>query len=67
MTDNLPLGLHYNSSRVYIEGAEFTSVSNLPGVVPMAASPGYFDVMGIPLRGRDFRLMKTKRNRALPS
>ena len=56
MTDNLPLGLHYNSSRVYIEGAEFTSVSNLPGVVPMAASPGYFDVMGIPVRGRDFRL-----------
>ena len=61
MTDNLPLGLHYNSSRAYIEGAEFTSVSNLPGVVPMAASPGYFDVMGIPLRGRDFRLDEDKK------
>ncbi|HYJ06802.1 MAG TPA: ABC transporter permease [Chthoniobacterales bacterium] len=55
MTDNLPLGLHYNSSRVYIEGAPFTGVSNLPGVLPLSASPGYFDVMGIPLRGRDFR------------
>lgn len=31
-------------------------MSNLSGVVPMAASPGYFDVMGIPLRGRDFGL-----------
>jgi putative ABC transport system permease protein len=61
MTDNLPLGLHYNSSRVYIEGTEFTSVSNLPGVVPMEASPGYFDVMGIPLRGRDFRLDEDKK------
>ena len=30
MTDNLPLGLNYNSRRVYIEGAEFTSVSNFP-------------------------------------
>jgi predicted permease len=56
MTDNLPLGLHYNATRVYIEGAEFTSMSNLPGVVPILASPGFFDVMGIPLRGRDFRL-----------
>jgi macrolide transport system ATP-binding/permease protein len=61
MTDNLPLGLHYNSSRAYIEGAEFTSVSNLPGVVPMAASPSYFDVMGIPLRGRDFRRDEDKK------
>ncbi|HEY4273568.1 MAG TPA: ABC transporter permease [Candidatus Udaeobacter sp.] len=61
MTDNLPLGLHYNSSRVYIEGTEFTSVSNLPGVVPMEASPGYFDVMGIPLRGRDFRIDEDKK------
>jgi hypothetical protein len=33
----------------------------------MHASPGYFDVMGMPLRGRDFRSMKTKRNRASPS
>jgi predicted permease len=61
MTDNLPLGLNYNSSRVYIEGTEFTSLSNLPGVVPYGASPGYFDVMGIPLRGRDFRPDEDKR------
>ena len=36
-------------------------MSNLPSVVPMAASPGYFDVMGIPLRGRDFRLDEDKK------
>ena len=34
MVDNIPLGLNYNSRRVYIEGAEFTSVSNLPLAVP---------------------------------
>lgn len=60
LTDNLPLGLHYSSSQVYVEGAEFTSVSNLPGVIPFAASPGFFDVMGIPLRGRDFRIDEDK-------
>jgi len=27
----------------------------------MAASPSYFDVMGIPLRGRDFRLDEDKK------
>ena len=60
-TDNLPLGLNYNSSGVYIEGAEFTSVSNFPIVVPYSASPGYFDVMGIPLRGRDFLMEENKK------
>ena len=60
MVDNLPLGLNYNSSGVYIEGAEFTSVSNLPLVVPYSTGPGYFDVMNIPLRGRDFRMDENK-------
>ena len=53
LADNLPLGLNYNSAGVYVEGAEFTSVSNFPVVIPYSTGPGYFDVMGIPLRGRD--------------
>ena len=61
LTDNLPLGLNYNSSTVYIEGAEAVGKSNLPLAVPFAASPGYFDAMGIPLRGRDFRMDEDKR------
>ncbi len=56
VTDNLPLGLNYNSTTVYIEGAEFTSASNLPQAVPLSAGPRYFETMGIPLRGRDFRM-----------
>ncbi|HEV3408938.1 MAG TPA: FtsX-like permease family protein, partial [Chthoniobacterales bacterium] len=60
MVDNLPLGLNYNSSGVYIEGAEFSSISNLPLVVPYSTGPGYFDVMSIPLRGRDFRMDENK-------
>jgi predicted permease len=55
LTDNLPLGLNYNSSGIYIEGTEFTGASNLPIAIPIDSSPGYFDAMGIPLRGRDFR------------
>jgi predicted permease len=58
--DNLPLGLNYNSATVYVEGAEFTSVSNLPQAVPFSAAPGYFETMGIPLRGRDFRMDENK-------
>jgi predicted permease len=55
LTDNLPLGLNYNSSGIYIEGTEFKGASTLPIAIPIDSSPGYFDVMGIPLRGRDFR------------
>ena len=55
LTDYLPLGLNYNSSTVYIEGTGFNGPSNLPIAVPIDSAPGYFDVMGIPLRGRDFR------------
>src|SRR3954453_8378220 len=60
MVDNLPLGMNYNSSGVYVEGSEFTSVSNMPLVVPFSTGPGYFDVMNIPLRGRDFRMDENK-------
>jgi macrolide transport system ATP-binding/permease protein len=55
LTDNLPLGLNYNSSTIYIEGTEFKGASTLPIAIPIESSPGYFDAMGIPLRGRDFR------------
>ena len=55
LTDNLPLGLNYNDSTIYIEGSEFKGASTLPLAIPYEGTPGYFDVMGIPLRGRDFR------------
>jgi predicted permease len=55
LTDNLPLGLNYNSSSIYIEGTEFKGASTLPIAIPIESTPGYFDAMGIPLRGRDFR------------
>jgi hypothetical protein len=55
LTDNLPLGLNYNENTIYIEGSEFKGASTLPIAIPFESSPGYFDVMGIPLRGRDFR------------
>jgi predicted permease len=61
LTDNLPLGLNYNSRTIYIEGMEFTGPSNLPIAIPIDSSPGYFDVMGIPLRGRDFRDEENKK------
>ena len=55
LTDYLPLGLNYNDNTIYIEGTEFKGRSMLPSAIPIESSPGYFDVMGIPLRGRDFR------------
>lgn len=55
LTDYLPLGLNYNDSTIYIEGTEFKGASTLPIAIPIESSPGYFDAMGIPLRGRDFR------------
>src|SRR2546423_3259528 len=55
LTDYLPLGLNYNNSTIYIEGTEFKGASSLAIAIPIESSPGYFDVMGIPLRGRDFR------------
>jgi predicted permease len=61
LTDNLPLGLNYNSSSIYIEGSEFKGASNLPIAIPYGSSPGYFDVMGMPLLGRDFRDDESKK------
>jgi len=55
LTDYLPLGLNYNNSSIYVEGTEFKGASALPIAIPIESSPGYFDAMGIPLRGRDFR------------
>ena len=61
LTDYLPLGLNYNNSTIYIEGTEFKGASNLPIAIPIESSPGYFDAMGIPLRGRDFRNEENKK------
>lgn len=61
LTDYLPLGLNYNNSSIYVEGAEFKGASTLPIAIPIETSPGYFDVMGIPLRGRDFRNDENKK------
>ena len=55
LTDNIPLGLNYNDSTIYIEGSEFKGASTLPLAIPYKGTPGYFETMGIPLRGRDFR------------
>lgn len=54
LTDVVPLSLNYNSTTVYAEGQPPASVSNLPLAVPTWVTPGYFETMGIPLRGRDF-------------
>src|SRR5207237_4387295 len=62
LTDYLPLGLNYNDNTVYIEGTQFKGASNLPIAIPIESSPGYFDVMGIPLRGRDFRDDENKKD-----
>src|SRR6266536_4145060 len=61
LTDYLPLGLNYNDSTIYVEGTEFKGASTLPIAIPIESSPGYFDVMGIPLRGRDFREDENKK------
>jgi putative ABC transport system permease protein len=61
LTDYLPLGLNYNDSTIYIEGTAFKGASSLPIAIPIESSPGYFDVMGIPLRGRDFREDENKK------
>ena len=61
LADYLPLGLNYNSTTVYVEGQPVTSVSKLPFAVPNGVSPGYFETMGIPLRGRDFSVDENKK------
>ncbi|MFL6514825.1 MAG: ABC transporter permease [Chthoniobacterales bacterium] len=53
-TSTLPLALDYNSNTIYVEGQPLTSRSKLPLAIPYSVSPGYFDTMAIPLRGRDF-------------
>src|SRR5437764_9642900 len=65
LTDYLPLGLNYNDNTIYIEGTEFKGASALPVAIPIESSPGYFDVMGMPLRRRDFRDDENKKERRL--
>lgn len=54
LTSNLPLALNYNSSSVYLEGQPAVGSGRLPTCIPMSVSPGFFETMGIALRGRDF-------------
>lgn len=61
LADYLPLGLNYNSTTIYIEGQAATSQSKLPFAVPAGVSPGYFETMGIPLRGRDFLVTENQK------
>src|SRR5262249_44384134 len=59
--DVLPLSLDYSSSNVYVEGQPVTSTTVLPPAIPYSVSPGYFETMGIPLRGRDFLPTENKK------
>jgi predicted permease len=53
-TDVLPLSLDYSSNTIYIEGQPVRSKSDLPLAIPYSVSPGFFETMGMDLRGRDF-------------
>ena len=53
-TDVLPLALDYSSNTIYIEGQPVRSRSDLPLAIPYSVSPGFFETMGMPLRGRGF-------------
>lgn len=53
-TDVLPLSLDYSSNTIYIEGQPARSRSDLPLAIPYSVSPGFFETMGLTLRGRDF-------------
>ena len=61
LTSHLPLGLNYNFSGVYLEGQPVTSASNLPLAIPMSVSPGFFQTMGIAMRGCDFSEQEDKK------
>ena len=54
LTSNVPLSLNYNYSSIYLEGQAETSTSKLPVAIPISVSPGFFETMRIPFRGRDF-------------
>jgi macrolide transport system ATP-binding/permease protein len=61
LIDVLPLSLDYSSSAIYLEGQPVTSKSNWPLAIPYSVSPGYFETMGIALRGRDFLPRENKK------
>ncbi|MEY2562976.1 MAG: hypothetical protein QOH88_1169 [Verrucomicrobiota bacterium] len=54
LVDNIPLSLNYNSATIYLEGQPPTPAAQLPLAIPSSVTPGYFQTMGISLRGRDF-------------
>jgi predicted permease len=61
VADRLPLSINYNSTTIYVEGQPPLSSSQLPQAVPDDVSPGYFETIQIPLRGRDFTEQENKK------
>jgi predicted permease len=57
----LPLSLNYNDTTIYVEGHPETPNSQLPLAIPNYVTPGYFQTMEIPLRGRDFAEEENKK------
>ncbi|MFN0121121.1 MAG: ABC transporter permease [Blastocatellia bacterium] len=54
ITDYVPLSLSFNNSSIYIEGQPAPRSGDMPLAVMSRVTPGFFETMGIALRGRDF-------------
>ena len=50
-SNNLPLSGNRSSTRVSVEGSSFRDNENPPAVSYHRVSPGFFDALGVPLRG----------------